>query len=246
MAVADVRHASPNSQTVGTAVSLGAHGILFGILLFGIARAPGVRDTVAVRIEQFHPEFLNKPGPGATGTSSGSGVTDPPRRTAVNDVPRVSFVDIPVTMLEPVQIIPGVPAAIDAESLGRGRGPAAGGVGDREGPGFGRGGRGGSGDDEYGSGGGATSPILIREVKPAYSVDAMRAKLQGTVELEVVVLADGSVDPNRIRVVRSLDSRFGLDEQAVAAVKQWVFRPGMRDKRPVPVRVAVELTFTLR
>src|SRR3954468_20073496 len=109
MAVADVRHASPNSQTLGTAVSLGAHGILFGILLFGITRAPGVGDTVAVRIERFHPEFLNKPGPGATGTSSGSGVTDPPRRPPVNDVPQVSFVDIPVPMLEPVQILLACP-----------------------------------------------------------------------------------------------------------------------------------------
>ena len=91
-----------------------------------------------------------------------------------------------------------------------------------------------------------TTPQLLVEVKPQYTVDAMRAKLQGAVELEVVVLPDGSVDPRRIRITRSLDRAFGLDEQAIAAVRQWRFRPGMLKGRSVPVRVLIELTFTLR
>ena len=97
-----------------------------------------------------------------------------------------------------------------------------------------------------GYGDGATSPQLIREVRPGYTVEAMRAKVQGRVELDVVVLPDGSVDPKRIRVVHSLDTTFGLDAQAIEAVKQWRFRPGRLNDRPVPVRVRVELTFTLR
>jgi len=91
-----------------------------------------------------------------------------------------------------------------------------------------------------------TTPQLLVEVKPQYTVDAMRAKLQGAVELEVVVLVDGSVDPRRIRITRSLDRAFGLDEQAIAAVRQWRFRPGTLKGRAVPVRVIIELTFTLR
>jgi TonB family protein len=60
------------------------------------------------------------------------------------------------------------------------------------------------------------------------------------------VLPDGSIDPARIRVVRSLDRLSGLDQQAVLAVKAWQFRPGTFDGKPVTVRVFVELTFTLR
>jgi protein TonB len=88
------------------------------------------------------------------------------------------------------------------------------------------------------------APVLIREVKPAFTAHAMRGKIHGVVILEVVVLADGSVDPDRIRVTRSLDR--GLDEQAAIAVRQWRFRPSMRFGQPVASRVTIELAFTLR
>jgi protein TonB len=81
-------------------------------------------------------------------------------------------------------------------------------------------------------------------VKPNYTGDAMRAKLQGVVEMEAVVNADGSV--GNVRITRSLDRTFGLDEEAIKAVKQWRFQPGMRKGQPVAVIVNVELTFTLR
>jgi len=72
----------------------------------------------------------------------------------------------------------------------------------------------------------------------------MRAKVQGTVLLECIVGTDGAV--GEARVVRSLDSVFGLDHEAVKAAKQWRFAPGMRQGQPVPVIVTIELTFTLR
>jgi TonB family protein len=46
--------------------------------------------------------------------------------------------------------------------------------------------------------------------------------------------------------VRSLDSSFGLDQEAVRAAKKWQFVPGKRLGQPVPVMVTIELTFTLR
>ena len=61
---------------------------------------------------------------------------------------------------------------------------------------------------------------------------------------EAVVNPDGTV--GAARVVRSLDNRFGLDEKAIEAVRQWRFRPALRFGRPVAVRVVIELTFTLR
>ena len=93
-------------------------------------------------------------------------------------------------------------------------------------------------------GGSVSSPEIIKEVRPDYTADAMRAQVQGVVEVEAVVQVDGTV--GLVRVVRSLDKEHGLDDQAVKAVKQWRFRPGKKDGVAVPVLVSIELTFTMR
>jgi protein TonB len=86
--------------------------------------------------------------------------------------------------------------------------------------------------------------VLLREVKPQYTAEAMRAKVQGRVMLECIVLADGTV--GNVEVLRSLDPTFGLDQEAIKAAKQWRFDPGTRFGEPVAVLVTIELTFTLR
>jgi protein TonB len=90
---------------------------------------------------------------------------------------------------------------------------------------------------------GVSSPTLVREVRPSYPAQAIAARIQGTVLLSAVVLADGTVGD--VTVVRSLDTQYGLDAQAANAVKQWLFNPGQRDGVAVAVRVTVEITFTL-
>jgi protein TonB len=127
---------------------------------------------------------------------------------------------------------------------GRG-GPGRGeGSGPGEGPGLGPGRDGGRGGEAYQIGSGVIGPRLIVETKPAYTADAMRARIQGVVTLEAIVLADGSV--GRVRIIRSLDNTFGLDNEAVTAVKRWRFAPGTLAGRAVPVLVNIELAFTLR
>ena len=64
------------------------------------------------------------------------------------------------------------------------------------------------------------------------------------VATRAVVLPDGTV--GKVEVVRSLDSAFGLDQEAIKAAKQWRFAPGTRFGEPVAVLVTIELTFTLR
>jgi TonB family protein len=113
-------------------------------------------------------------------------------------------------------------------------------VGSGLGPGFG----GGTGGGTYRPGNGVTLPRVLREIKPQYTSDAMRAKVQGTVLLECVVRTDGSVGD--VQVVRSLDPTFGLDQEAVKAARQWRFAPGTRQGEPVAVLITIELTFTLR
>ena len=91
---------------------------------------------------------------------------------------------------------------------------------------------------------GVTLPVPVRSVKPGYTAAAMDAHVEGTVGLELVVLADGKVSD--VMVTQSLDKEYGLDTQALEAARQWLFKPGTKDGKPVAVRVALEMTFTLK
>jgi TonB family protein len=102
---------------------------------------------------------------------------------------------------------------------------------------------GAQGSQPYRPGNGVSAPKLIKEVKPNYTPEARAAKIQGTVLLSTVVREDGSVSD--VKVSRSLDTKYGLDEEAIKAAKQWMFAPGMRDGKPVPVIVTIELYFQL-
>lgn len=133
-------------------------------------------------------------------------------------------------------------------SQGPGSGGGAGdgvgsGIGSGRGPGVGPGKGGGTGGGVYRPGDGATAPTVIREVKPVYSGEAMRARIQGSVILEAVVQRDGTT--RDIRVIRSLDPG-GLDRQAVLAAEQWRFNPGRRDGQPVDVLVTIVLDFRIQ
>ena len=90
---------------------------------------------------------------------------------------------------------------------------------------------------------GVTIPRVVREVRPNYTSEARAAGIQGVAVLEAVVDIDGSL--GRIGVVRSLDPQFGLDDEAIKAVRQWRFIPGRFDGKPVPVLISIEMTFTL-
>ncbi|MBI4476970.1 MAG: TonB family protein [Acidobacteria bacterium] len=156
------------------------------------------------------------------------------------------------TLASADQMLPGVldglPATLDG-SLGSGTGGGAGtgngtGIGEGTGSGLGPGWGGGTGGGAYRPGNGVTLPRIIREVKPQYTADALRAKVQGVAWLECIVLPDGSV--GEVTIIRSLDRLFGLDQEAVKAAKQWRFVPGTRNGQPVPVIITIELTFTLR
>ena len=91
---------------------------------------------------------------------------------------------------------------------------------------------------------GLTPPKVTREVRPQYTKAAKDAGIQGSVVLDVVIEADGTVGD--VTVKKSLDAVHGLDEEAVKAAKQWTFEPGTKDGKPVPVLVTLEMAFTLR
>jgi TonB family protein len=84
----------------------------------------------------------------------------------------------------------------------------------------------------------------VTEVKPQYTPEAMEARIQGTVRLEAVVLDTGEVGD--VEVTESLDTVYGLDDEAVRAIRQWRFEPGTKDGKPVAVRIEVEMSFKLK
>jgi TonB family protein len=89
-----------------------------------------------------------------------------------------------------------------------------------------------------------TMPIPVYEERPQYTPAAMDAKIQGDVLLEAVVLIDGTVGD--VSILQSLDPSYGLDQQAVDAMRRWTFQPGTRNGEPVRVAVQVQMTFTLK
>jgi protein TonB len=198
------------------------------------AELPG-KDKISVPVSKPKPVQPPKPKP----------KEEPPVQIAQLNIPAQ-------VMGAALENLPGLieaPAGPPTLSQGSGSGGGAGtgtgsGAGPGTGSGLGPGSGGGTGGGVYRPGSGVTLPRLVREVKPQYTSDAMRAKVQGTVLLECIVRPDGSVSD--VQVLRSLDSAFGLDQEAVKAARQWRFLPGTRLGEPVPVLITIELTFTLR
>ncbi len=95
-----------------------------------------------------------------------------------------------------------------------------------------------------GPGPGVTYPRLVNRVDAQYTEAARQQRIAGTVLLDCVVNTDGTVSD--VRVTRSLDTQYGLDQEAVKAVRQYRFTPGTKDGQPVPVRVSIEVSFSLK
>jgi TonB family protein len=74
---------------------------------------------------------------------------------------------------------------------------------------------------------------------PEYSKEAKKKQYEGVVVLFVVVTSEGKA--TNIAVAKS--PGLGLDEKAIEAVRKWRFKPAMKDGKPVPTRVPIEITF---
>jgi TonB family protein len=96
--------------------------------------------------------------------------------------------------------------------------------------------------DVYKVGKGVLAPRVLSKVDPHYTAEAIAAKTTGSVLLTVTVGSDGLA--RDIAVKRSLDP--GLDENAISAVQQWKFQPGIKDGKAVNVKAAIEVNYRLR
>lgn len=117
--------------------------------------------------------------------------------------------------------------------VGVGEATSATGIGDGSGS---RGGR------AKGSDFGVSQPTGGYQILPRYPESARRQGIQGTTELKIHILADGSVAG---AVVARSAGHPDLDEAALDAVKNWRFEPARRGQEPVAVWALIPVRFRL-
>jgi TonB family protein len=88
---------------------------------------------------------------------------------------------------------------------------------------------------------GVSQPTVIYKQEPQYTEEAKDEKIEGTVILEVEISTTGH--PENVRVRRGLG--YGLDQNAITAIENWVFKPGMKDGQPVAVYATIQMNFHL-
>lgn len=93
----------------------------------------------------------------------------------------------------------------------------------------------------YKAGKDATEPKLLRYAEAHFSEEARSKKVEGTVILSLIVDSNGL--PREIKVTHGLG--VGLDENAVAAVQQYRFAPGLHNNQPVAVPINIVVRFRL-
>jgi TonB family protein len=87
-------------------------------------------------------------------------------------------------------------------------------------------------------------PEITHRVHADYPKDAMNARAEGFVVLTATVGADGTVGD--VEVVRHADGWPSMDQAAVKAVRQFSYKPAMKDGEPVAVQLHVRMEFSLR
>jgi periplasmic protein TonB len=230
---------------------LGLAAVLLVVLSFPTATASTPEPPIPLNVVYL-------PAPGPAGGGGGKPNPAPPRpvQVAPHNLPAPPPLEAKPPAPEPEKPLPTLDTTVTTNAAdvlqaagrsgvsldggGGGRGP---GLGPGTGPGLNDGRRGGTGDGPGGPGGDVTPPIPILQVQPKYTTEAMIAKVQGSVRLSIVVRADGTV--GEVKIVDSLDTRFGLDARAIEAAKAWRFKPGLRQGHPVDVQVTLILDFRL-
>jgi periplasmic protein TonB len=96
----------------------------------------------------------------------------------------------------------------------------------------------------YRIGGDVSAPVLIRSVEPDYPEKALHARVTGAVLVNLYVDVNGN--PTHVHVIRGIGQRgtgLGFDESADNAVRQYKFKPALKNGKPVRVELNVEVYF---
>jgi TonB family protein len=90
-------------------------------------------------------------------------------------------------------------------------------------------------------GNGVLPPQLLYTKTPEFSPQARKAKYGGIATVSLIIDAQGN--PQNVHIIRHL--KMGLDEEALAAVSQYKFKPATLQGTPVPVEVNIEVNFKI-
>lgn len=245
-----------------TAAAIGAHAVVILLIALFIASqvkviTPPKADVTAVTVPPNPPPIAPK----LEHIGGGGGQHDlaPVSKGRLPDLSQKQLVPpkAPPTQAPKLAVIPtvvvqknlnlannnmpnlGMPSSnLKGISLGNGSGT---GIGSGNGSGIGPGSGTNIGGGVTHVGGGVSKPVVLYSVEPEFSEEARKAKFSGNVEVYLWVDADGK--PSHIRVVRGVG--MGLDEKAVEAVRQYRFRPAMKDGKPVAVDLYVDVDFQI-
>lgn len=224
-------------------VSVVAHTIFIVALVVAGMYMTDNSELLEKPIEAFLVSPAPPPPPPPAG--SGSGRTTPTPTPVEPQTPREQFVAPTNTaeVLPEVEIdegtgdkgvIGGVEGGVEGGVVGGEIGGVIGGV---------LGGTlGGTGDQPLRVGGNVKPPEIVHRVEPNYTEDARRSRVQGVVILEAIIDAQGNVTD--VRIIKTLAD--GLGEEAAKAVRQWKFRPGTQNGKPVPVIFSLTVNFRLQ
>ncbi|QNI33207.1 TonB family protein [Alloacidobacterium dinghuense] len=272
VAVADPMAVKRNPTS--SAISFVMHAGMIGLIVWLTLQAhshivlPQKVSITPIDIKPFIP--VTMPAAKAMGGGGGGGAHQivepskgriPPVAKTQTAPPQILRIDHPKLAVEPTVVMPqavklpdnnmpnvGLPqspqVAMASQGGGSGSGfgqGSGGGLGSGHGNGIGPGSGGGYGGGVMSVGGGVAAPQVIHSVDPEFSDEARREKFTGAVAIQLIVDTNGN--PQGIQVVRHLG--MGLDEKAIAAIKQYKFKPAMYQGHPVAVRVVIDVNFHL-
>jgi TonB family protein len=269
--VPDRMAVKPNPWAIGISTSLNLLILLFALFFVG----KKIVETVAPKLNATNIDVGDFKAPKAANAAGGGGgggdhsIADPikgklpkiekdpvvPPQVQTVDHPKLAMeaaIDVQKNIILPDNpMLPniGVKNSVNVRLASNGQGSgggmgtgSGGGLGSGTGNGYGPGYGGNTGGGLYRIGGGVSAPVLVHSVDPDFSDEARRAKYQGVCLISIIVDAQGN--PQNPRVVRALG--MGLDEKALEAIRQYKFKPAMKDgKTPVPVMMTVEVNFRL-
>jgi protein TonB len=238
-------------------LAMGAHAAAILLVTFLMARGARfvdpVKEASLVTLETPPPMALPKRltmgggggQPGVAPVSKGAPPKFSPEQILAPKVPVLA----PKLAVEPaIDVDPRLKMSADMPSVGMANAPMVGvsmgngrgdGVGSGNGNGMGLGAGGNTGGGVRQVGGSVSAPVEIYSVDPEFSEEARRAKLSGSVLVNLWV--DQSGRPTHVRVLQGLG--MGLDEKAVDAVRQFRFKPAMENGKSVTVELNVEVSF---
>ncbi len=88
---------------------------------------------------------------------------------------------------------------------------------------------------------GVAQGLLVRQIKPEYPALARQARIEGTVMLQATIGKDGTVQNLRV-----ISGHPMLTAAAIAAARQWLYKPYYLNGEPVEVETQINVIFTLK